>query len=446
MDPRGSTLTVELVDELRGAVGERHVLVDPDVVAGSAVDWTGRWRGPVLAVVRPADAVEVAVVLAMCAAAGVPVVTQGGNTGLVGGSVPVRDAVVLSTSRLDAVGALDRSTGQLTAGAGATLAAVQAAARGAGWRFGVDLGAREQATIGGMVATNAGGNHAARHGPMRHHVVGVEAVLADGSVLSHLGGLLKDNTGYHLPSLLCGSEGTLAVVCAVRLRLLPAHEEVVTAWVSFPAVDEAVTAALGWFAAEPAIEVLEIADRACLELAGAPDAAAGVLVEATGPSATERLAALLDRFEAEVAVTVAQREALWERRDGLPEMIRRLGVPVKADVAVPPGRVPDLVAAVPEVLEPVAPGATPFCFGHLADGNVHVNVIAPDADARAVEDAVLRLAVSLGGTISAEHGIGRDKVDLLHLVRSDAEIAAFRSIKAALDPDGLLNPGVLLPR
>lgn len=436
---------MRLIDDLRAVVGDRHVLVDRDVVAGAAVDWTGRWQGPVVAVVRPSGAEEVAAVLGACATAGAPVVTQGGNTGLAGGSVPTRDAVVLSTARMDAVVDVDASTGQLTAGAGATLAAVQEAARRAGWRFGVDLGARAQATIGGMVATNAGGNQAARHGPMRHHVVGVEAVLPDGSVVSHLGGLLKDNTGYHLPSLLCGSEGTLAVVCAARLRLLPAHEEVVTAWVPFASVDEAVPAALRWFASEPAIEVLEIADRACLELAGAPEAGAGVLVEAVGPSATERLAAVLDGHDAEVAVTAAQREALWERRDGLPEAVRRLGVPVKADVAVPPTRVPELVQAVPGVVAEVAPGASSFCFGHLADGNVHVNVVAPGADAAAVEEAVLRLAVSLGGTISAEHGIGRDKVGLLHLVRSEAEISAFRAIKAALDPGGLLNPGVLLP-
>jgi FAD/FMN-containing dehydrogenase len=353
--------------------------------------------------------------------------------------------VILLTTRIAAISGIDRRGGQLTAGAGTPLVDVHEAARSAGWRFGVDLGARDRATIGGMVATNAGGNHAARLGSMRRHVLGVEAVLADGSVLSRLGGLLKDNTGYDLAGLMCGSEGTLGVVCAARLRLVPAPSEVATAWVTFASMEEAAEAGLDWFARDASVEVVEFVDQRCLGLSSAPDGGAAVLVEAVGEAALERLAAMVGDAEPEVAVTDAQRAALWDRRDGLPERIRRLGTPVKADVAVAPPDVPRLVARVGNALAPVAPDARWFCFGHLADGNVHVNVVAPGVDAVAVESAVLRLAVSLGGTISAEHGIGRDKVDQLHLVRGPAELAAFRAIKDALDPGGLLNPGVLLP-
>jgi FAD/FMN-containing dehydrogenase len=372
-------------------------------------------------------------------------VTQGGNTGLVGGSVPADPAVLLSTTRLAQVAGVEPVGGQLTAGAGATLADVHAAAKAVGRRFAVDLGARDRATVGGMIATNAGGTHAARLGSMRRHVVGVEAVMADGSVVSHLGGLLKDNTGYDLAGLLCGSEGTLAVVCAARLRLIPVPRETATAWVTFGSVPEAVHAGLTWFADDPVVEVVELLDERCMRLSNAPAGGAALLVEASGDGATERLGALVGDADADVAVTPAQRSALWERRDGIPERIRRQGVPVKADVAVPPAAVPELVARIPEAVTPVAAGAEWFCFGHLADGNIHVNLLAPGEDATAVEAAVLRLAVSLGGTISAEHGIGRDKVDLLPLVRTPAELVAFRSIKAALDPRGRLNPGVLLP-
>ena len=433
-----------LIDELVDVVGPTQVLVEPDVTEAFTHDWTGRWQGPAVAVVRPAGTEEVAEVVARCAAAGVPVVAQGGNTGLVGGSVPGPPSVVVSTVRCTSVTEPDAAGGQLTAGAGVTLADVHHAARSMGWRFGVDLAARDRATVGGMIATNAGGTHAARLGSMRRHVLGVEAVLADGTVVSRLGGLLKDNTGYDLAGLVCGSEGTLAIVCAARLRLTPAPEEVVTAWVPFGSVADAVAEGLRWFAREPAIEVLELVDAEGIRLVAAPAGGAALLVEAAGPGVTERLASLLGDRDVEVAATPAQRAALWERRDGLPERIRRLGVPIKADVAVPPSRVAELTAAVPAVLDRVAPGARCVAFGHLADGNVHVNVLAPAADPMEVESALLRLAVELGGTISAEHGIGREKAGLLDLVRTPAELAAFRAIKAALDPTGLLNPGVLL--
>src|SRR5690606_25274568 len=275
-----------LVDELRAIVGSRHVLTG-DLTAAHVTDWTGRWWGECLAVVRPADTAEVAAVVAACAAADTPVVPQGGNTGLVGGAVPEAGQVVLSTARLNAVGEVDAAVGQLTAGAGATVEAVDAAARAAGWRYGVDFAARATATIGGTIATNAGGHHVLRHGMTRRHVVGIEAVLADGTVVSHLGGLVKDNTGYDLAALLCGSEGTLAVVTAARLALVPAGGERAVALVGLPGLAE-VADAVGTLRRRTAeIEALELmlpdGLRAVGEHLGAtppvPDAGAVLLVE-----------------------------------------------------------------------------------------------------------------------------------------------------------------------
>ena len=213
--------TTALVAQLAEIVGPSHCLTDPDLRASYETDWTRRWSGTALAVVRPARPTEVAAVLRACADAGVGVVPQGGNTGLVGGSVPRGGEVVLSLRRLDAIEEVDADAGEMTVGAGVTLAAAQSAARAAGWEVGVDFGARDTATIGGMVATNAGGVNVLRHGPMRRQTGGFEAVLADGTVLRRLPGMPKDNTGYDLAGLLAGSEGTLAVMTRVRLRLVP---------------------------------------------------------------------------------------------------------------------------------------------------------------------------------------------------------------------------------
>ncbi len=234
-----------MIPALRAIVGDAHVLADADLRAGYEVDWTGRWRGEALCVVRPAGAEEVAAVLHACRQAGTAVIPQGGNTGLVGGSVPRRmepqgrPQVVLSLARLRDLEAVDVAAGELTVGAGATLAAVQAHARSAGYAFGVDLGARDSATIGGMIATNAGGIQVLRHGPMRQQVVGLEAVLADGTQVRRLPGMVKDNTGYHFPSLLAGSEGTLAVVTRARLRLVPLPARRAVALVALQGADEA---------------------------------------------------------------------------------------------------------------------------------------------------------------------------------------------------------------
>jgi FAD/FMN-containing dehydrogenase len=445
------------IADLRRIVGAEHVL-EGDLTSGYAVDWTGRFRGRTPAVLRPGSTAEVAAVVAACAEAGVAVVPQGGNTGMVGGGVPLDDEVVVSLRRLQAVGPIDVPAAQVTAGAGVTLAVLHEAAGRAGMRYAVDLGARDTATVGGTVATNAGGIHVLRFGPTRAQLRGVEAVLADGSVVSHLGGLLKDNTGYDLAGLLCGSEGTLGIVTAARLRLLPAPAHTVVALVGFASFAEAVETAIvlrtevesleaveGWFAAGQHL----VQEQLGLPPPFPEPAAAYLLVEAAGradPSA--QLATALDRSPAvqvAVATDPARRASLWRHRERHTEAIGHLGVPHKLDVTVPPGLLVRFAEEVCPAVADLAPDARCWLFGHVLDGNLHVNVtgVAPDDDR--VDEVVLRLVADLGGSISAEHGIGRAKRGFLHLARSEAEIAAFRAIKSALDPRGILNPGVLVP-
>jgi len=446
-----------MIDELRSIVGAAHVMTDPAVTAAYSIDWTGRFRGSTPAVVRPGSAEEVAAVVAVCARAGQPIVPQGGNTGLVGGSVPLHGEIVLSLQRLDRITDVDEASGQLTAGAGATIAAVRDTARRAGWDYGVDWAARDSATVGGSIATNAGGVRVLRHGDTRARLLGVEAVLADGSVVSHLAGLLKDNTGYHLPSLLCGSEGTLAVVTAARLALVPRNDERVVALVGLDDVDAAVRACGRLRRDLASLEAVELfladgVDLVCAQLGLPPPpfaAAVYLLVECAGrtdPSA--ELAGAVDALGAgavAVAVEPARRAALWRYREAHTEAINAIGPPHKLDVTVPAHAMARFVADVRIAVSAVAPSARVWIFGHAADGNLHVNVTGVEPGDEAVDGAVLELVAASGGSISAEHGIGVAKRKWLHLNRSPAELAAMRAIKRALDPAGILNPNVLLP-
>ena len=422
------------LDALRSIVGEHNVLVDADLQAGYEVDWTGRFRGRTPAVVRPASTEEVAAVVRCCAEAGAAVVPQGGNTGLVGGGVPLAGEIVLSLRRLAGIEAVDDLAAQVTAGAGATLAAVQDAARAADLLFPVDLSSRDSATVGGMIATNAGGLHHIRYGSMRANVVGVEAVLADGSVVRRLSGLTKDNTGYDLSALLCGSEGTLGVVTAARLRLVPRPRDLVTAVLGRGSVAAAVEAV----AIMRRHVVLEAAELWLDLPAPVPDAACYLLLEWSG--APDALGAV-DAGDAAVATDETRRRELWRYRESITEAISALGVPHKLDVTLPAAR----LAPFCDEVRTVVGDHRVFLFGHVGDGNVHVNVVGPAEEDDSVDEAVLRLVVASGGSISAEHGIGTAKKRLLHLDRSEAEIAAFRAVKRALDPQAILNPNVLLP-
>ena len=447
----------ELPGRLGDVVGGRHVLLGPACAAYER-DWTGRFHGRALAVVRPADTAEVSAVLRVCGADGVAVVPRGGGTGLVGAGVPDASGsqVVLSLERLTRLDPVDDAAGQVTVGAGVTLASLQAHAAGAGWAYGVDLAARDSATVGGTVATNAGGVRVVRHGATRAQVLGVEAVLADGGVLSHLGGLVKDNTGYDLAGLLTGSEGTLAVLTALRLRLVPPARRPVTALLGLPDVGTAVRVASALRRGTEGVAALELVTAPVLdmvrEVAGlsAPlpqDHPVYLLVETVGEPA-ERLAevlATLGVHAAAVAEDTADRARLWAYRERATEALQVLtagaSAPHKLDVTLPADALAAFVEAVPALVAP----HRAYLFGHLGDGNVHVNVVGPAPEDDSADRAVLHAVAAAGGSISAEHGIGRAKREHLHLSRSAVEIALMRAVKHAFDPAGTLSPGVLLP-
>ncbi|MEO7295852.1 MAG: FAD-binding oxidoreductase [Candidatus Limnocylindria bacterium] len=455
-------MTDALTATLRAIVGDRHCLTDAALRASYETDWTRRFHGEARAVVRPNSTDEVARVLIACADAGVGVVPQGGNTGLVGGSVPRGGEVVLSLLRLNEIGESDRDAGEMTVGAGATLAAVQDAARAAGWDVGVDLGARDSATIGGMLATNAGGVNVVRHGPMRSRLLGFEAVLADGTILRRLPGMPKDNTGYDLGGLLAGSEGTLAVITRVRLRLVPQLRHRAVSVIGFADAAAAVEAASELRRGLASVLALELFTDAGLELimrlasVAAPFAVrmpVYLLVEVAAddadPSdglfvAVETLG--VDQAFVVVAADTAGRHRLWQLRERHTEAINAEGVPHKLDVSVPSDRYAELVDRAPIVVRAADAGARTIVYGHVGDGNLHVNVLGPAPEDETTDAAVLELVLKLGGSVSAEHGIGVAKVAWLVRDRGEPAVAAMRAIKAAWDPAGILNPGVLFPR
>jgi FAD/FMN-containing dehydrogenase len=444
----------ELSAAMTAVVGPSHVLTDAGLMDQYVVDWSRRFRGPARLVVRPGSTEEVAAVLRVCRDHGVPVIAQGGNTGLVGGSVPAPEGpppVIVSLRRLDAIGPVDHLSGQVTAQAGATLGDVRRHVAAAGWAYGVDLAARDSATIGGTVATNAGGIHVIAYGMTRAQVVGIEAVLPDGSVVSHLAGLLKDNTGYDLGALLCGSEGTLGVITAVRLRLHRPPGRTTVALVGCPSYSAALDLMVD--AVAPGIRLLaaEVIDEPGLELAcstaGLPwplehRHPVTVLLEVVDGGDASGLVGIED-LDVIVGLDAAEQARIWSFRERQGEVFSSLGITHKLDVSVP---LPSLAACADELREVVGgfPTVRVFgVFGHLADGNIHVEIHGPDADDTAVDLAVLQCVARYGGSVSAEHGVGRAKAAELHLCRSPEEIAAMRAIKSALDPHGLMNPGVI---
>jgi FAD/FMN-containing dehydrogenase len=447
---------MNLAQSLVDVVGASHVLSDPDLKSPYERDYSGRYAGCARLVVRPADASEVAGVVAACARHGAALVPQGGNTGLVGAGVPRDNELLLSLARLTEIGEVDTAVGQVTVAAGATLAALQAAARKAGQDAALDFGARDSCTVGGVVACDAGGARALRHGTARAHVAGLEAVLADGSIVSRLAGLTKDNAGYDLPALLVGSEGTLGIVTRVRWKLAPLLRSRVTALVPLASAREAADLLASLRANVPSLEscdffldeglalVLEhqrrespVRDRApfyVLTECAAQSDPTDELAEALGEAGIE---------DALVADDTASREGLWKLREGHTDAINAAGVPHKLDVGVPLSELDRFLNEAPGVVT-AAGGERVILFGHLGDGNVHVNVLGADPEDSRVDDAVLALALDCGGTISAEHGVGISKAAWLERARGAADMAAMRAIKRALDPDNLLNPGAVL--
>ncbi len=445
-----------LMSALVGVLGPEHVLSEADVCATYEVDWTGRFRGRARAVVRPADTQQVAAALAICAEFGVAVIPQGGNTGLVGGSVPRGGEIVLSVRRLSDLDPVDILSGQVTVGAGSTLSAVRRHAQAAGLDVGIDFAARESATIGGMVATNAGGEQVLRHGSMRRQVAGLEAVLAGGGVLRRMSGLAKDNVGYDLPGLLTGSEGTLGVITAVRLRLVSPDRHQVVALLGLPGVDSLARVVGQARSGLPGLTSAEFFLADGLQLVRAhrrlpaplpAEHPAYLLIEAGGAEdPVEAMGAVLDGSPDVIAVAVASdpagRAALWAYREALAEAINALGVPTKLDVSVPLDALATFLAELPGLVSAVDPAARTMLFGHVAEGNVHVNVVGA-ANPGAVEEIVLRRVAEHGGSISAEHGVGVAKVRWVGLSRTPVDLAAMRAVKRALDPAGHLNPGVI---
>jgi FAD/FMN-containing dehydrogenase len=453
-------VSAALLSELEAIVGGDHVLAAADLRVGYELDWTRRWHGDAVAVVRPADGGQVAAVVRACAEHEMAIVTQGGNTGLVGGATPPATsppAIVLSTRRLDELGPVDAATRQVACGAGVTLARLQEACGAAGLQAGLDLAARDSATVGGLAACNAGGLQAVRYGTARRRIAGLEAVLADGGVVRRMSGLPKDNAGYDLAQLLIGSEGTLAVITRVLWSAAPRFDDRALALVAVDSAAAAVNAARELLVRLPSLEMLEIIDEAATRIAlehrsitpPVPITAAWVLVGCAGSSdPQEELAAALYETgladDTVVAVDATRRARLMTIRESVTEALGAAGIPHKMDVGVPLARLRAFLDELPRAIASVAPDARTFVYGHLGDGNMHVNVLGPEPEDEAADDAVLELAARCGGTITAEHGVGRHKARHLSLVRSRDERAAMAAIKHALDPRGVLNPGVVL--
>ena len=447
------------VAALADIVGGDHVLTDPSMVVGYTTDWTGRFVGAHTAVVRPGSTNEVAEVVGLCRREGIAIVPQGGNTGLVGGSVPLNGEIIVSLRRLNAIDAPDVVARSIVVGAGAVLADVQAAAAAVGLRYAVDMGSRGSATIGGSIATNAGGLNLLRYGGTREQLLGVEAVLGNGAVVSAMSGLAKDNTGYHLPSLLCGSEGTLGVITQARLRLVPATPCHATAMVAFDSIDAAIAASVRWRRDLADLEALEVMLGGGIQLVAntfhmvspfATDHAVVVLVElaATADPYDDLAAAVASVdgvLDAAVATDSATRASLWRFRDEHTLAINQIGPPHKFDVTLPIPMLGSAIERVRDVIAAARPDANVWIFGHLGDGNLHINITgAPSVDDE-LDDLVLGVVIAMGGSISAEHGIGTAKVRHLPWQRSPEELDAMRAIRAALNPDRILNPAVLIP-
>ena len=445
----------DALSEIRRIVGEQHVISGDDTAA-HVVDWTGRYVGTTPAVVRPGSTAEVADVIRVCGEHAVAVIPQGGNTGMVGGSVPLNGEIVLSMQRLNTIGNVDRLALQVSVDAGVTIEQLQTAVASHGLRYGVDFGGRGSATVGGTIATNAGGLNVLRHGMTRAQVIGVEVVLGTGEIIDLMSGLVKNNTGYSIPDMMCGSEGTLGVITKARLRLIADQPFRQTALLAFDNVDAAVAATAQLRVALPGLEAAELmlADGVSLvceefELSAPLGGTHPVFLLVETASESDDLERLIQHVveldgvaDTAIAADERQRQLLWRLRDDHTTAINRVGVPCKFDVTLPHGQIAAFIPEVKNLISALAPTSTTWIFGHVGDGNLHVNVTGLDGD-DVLDKSVYELVIAMGGSISAEHGIGTAKSAYLPMQRSAAELNLMRGLKAVCDPTGILNPSVI---
>ena len=465
-----------LIETLRQAVGARHVLLDGDLSAWEQ-DWRKRARGKALAVVRPGTTEEVAQVVRACAGAGAPIVPQGGNTGLVVGSTPDASGreVVLSLQRLDAVRGLDADNLTVTVEAGCVLQRVQEAAEAAGLLFPLSLAAEGSCTIGGNLATNAGGTQVVRYGNARELCLGLEVVTAQGEVWHGLTGLRKDNTGYDLRDLFIGSEGTLGIITAATMKLYPMPAARLTAWAAVPSLQDAVRL-LGLAHRElgAGLTGFEVMGQFALGLVARhfpqlrvplyQQAPFCVLLEKSDDESETHARGQLERLletaleqgcvmDAVVAENLSQANQLWRVRESIPLAQAEEGLNIKHDISVPVSRIPEFCRETDALLQRIIPGVRLVNFGHLGDGNLHYNVQAPEHGDPAgfleqweeqVNSVVYDSVQRFDGSISAEHGIGALKLEKLEKHKSPVALELMRGVKRALDPRNLFNPGRVL--
>ncbi|HET9428818.1 MAG TPA: FAD-binding oxidoreductase [Allosphingosinicella sp.] len=466
-----------LLDKLADRLGPKGFSSQPEDLEPWLTDWRGRYRGEAAALLSPESREAVAEIVALCSAEGVALVPQGGNTSMVGGATPPVEggALLLSLRRMNRIRSLDPESNLAVCEAGVILSDLHEAALKVGRRFPLTLGAKGSATIGGLVSTNAGGTQVLRFGTMRALVQGIEAVLPDGSLFEGLAPLMKDNRGYSLTQLLVGAEGTLGVVTAASLRLVPAVGERVVAWAGCPTPQAALKLLRHLeIVTGDSIESFELVPKCALDLvlAHVPDTRPpladphpwNVLIEAVSPMATgSPEQALYDGLrsglelglvtDATIAASESQAEALWRLRDSISEAEKKDGPATKHDISVAVGDMPRFMVHAAQEVERRFPGCRVNAFGHLGDGNVHFNVRAPvgvgaewiEGEGETVSRFVYDLVTAAGGSISAEHGIGQMKLAELARLGEPARLNALRAIKQALDPKGIMNPGKLVP-
>jgi FAD/FMN-containing dehydrogenase len=472
----GKRPSEETLDALVRIVGESHAIRDAAAMAPYLVEWRDRYFGKAALVLKPGSTAEVAVILKRANETRTSIVPQGGNTGLVGGQIPFESGheVVVSLGRMTHVRDIDLDSNTMTVEAGLVLANAQTVAASAGRLFPLSLASEGSCQIGGVLATNAGGTAVLAYGSARDLTLGLEVVLADGGVWNGLKRLRKDNSGYDLKDLFIGSEGTLGIITAAVLRLFPRPAETVTAFAGLSHL-ESVTAFFSrvYGRAGPSLIAFELMPRIGLDFvlrhaAGTKDPLKTphhwyVLFEISSPREGDDVTRLAETLlgegmevgeidDAVITASLAQERELWRLREMMSEVQKDEGGSIKHDVAVPVARVPEFIARANQLVELMIPGARPVPFGHLGDGNIHYNVSQPPSMDRAVflanwealNAAVHEIVLDLGGSISAEHGIGRLKRDLLRHAKAPLELELMRKIKQAFDPNGILNPGKLL--